>query len=640
MKRLLGSTTAKIAIFLCLCVLIPLTAAGVFGTVYCYESGIYAEKTDFQNSRICREFVRSRLASLKQFIYWNDVSAIPETEFYYNDTSFAYKIIDDKGNVVIDTTKDRSVLSVEGLVIYEVDSYGEHTKEYTAEGYINLPVEPTDSLYLYKVIYDMQGKLLEITIAVGVVSLILFIWLMCSAGCGKDGTIALRGLNRCWLDVFAVICGIIFFGGVEIVIEQISYLSSDAMGITVICLELVLITAAMLFFFMSVSAHFKTKGWWKHTATYCVAAAVWRFVKWLVCSLPRVWKLLLLYGVFVITNMLGWIFVFMDGSFFFFITAALMDAGGIVFLILYSEQLGRLRRAAEALAAGNYEYKTDTTNMWFGLKTQANNLNSAAMGMSKAVEARMKSERFKTELITNVSHDLKTPLTSIVSYVDLLKKENIENEKAQEYIEVIDRQSKKLKKLTEDLVEASKASSGAVTVNRENLNIGELVNQSVGEFAERLDAAEITPVINLPETEVYVYTDGRLLWRVFDNLIQNIIKYAQPGTRAYFDLTPYNGKAVLCIKNISREPLNMSSEALMERFVRGDSSRGSDGNGLGLSISKSLTELCGGTFELFLDGDLYKAVITFPLAKNAPEAEPKQPEAQPEPVAQQPEQQA
>ena len=248
----------------------------------------------------------------------------------------------------------------------------------------------------------------------------------------------------------------------------------------------------------------------------------------------------------------------------------------------------------------------------------------------------MKSERFKTELIANVSHDLKTPLTSIVSYVDLLKKENIENEKAKEYIEVIDRQSKKLKKLTEDLVEASKASSGAVTVNRENLNIGELINQSVGEFSEKLDSAGIIPVINLPENDVYVFTDGRLLWRVFDNLIQNIIKYAQPGTRAYFDLTPYNGKAVLCIKNISRDPLNMSSEALMERFVRGDSSRGSDGNGLGLSISKSLTELCGGTFELFLDGDLYKAVLTFPLSKAAPEADIK-PEAESQAVEKVPE---
>lgn len=633
MKRLLGSTAAKIAVFLCLCVLIPFTAACAFGTVYCYESGIYAERTEFQNSKICRDFVRSHLSDLKQFVYWNDVSAIPETEFYYNDTSFAYKIIDEKGNTVIDTTKDRSVLSVEGFVMYEVDAYGEHTKEYTVEGYVNLPVEPTDSLYLYKVVYDMQGKLLEITISVGVASIILIIWLLCAAGYGKDGTVALRGLNRCWLDVFAIICGAIFFGSVEIIADQINYANSDAMRITIIGVELVIITSAMLLFLMSAAAHFKTSGWWRHTAVYNVVMAVLRFIKWMACSLPRVWKLLIVYCAFVIINLIGVALVLLDGSAFAFLMAVLMDLGGIAFVILFSEQLGKLRQAGEALAAGNYEYKTDPSNMWFGLKKQANDLNSAAMGMSKAVDARMKSERFKTELITNVSHDLKTPLTSIVSYVDLLKKENIESEKAQEYIEVIDRQSKKLKKLTEDLVEASKASSGAVTVNRENLNIGELINQSVGEFSERLDAAAITPVINLPEEDVYVYTDGRLLWRVFDNLIQNIIKYAQPGTRAYFDLTPYNGKAVLCIKNISRDPLNMSSEALMERFVRGDSSRGSDGNGLGLSISKSLTELCGGTFELFLDGDLYKAVITFPLSKAAPEREAK-PEAIPEEPAQ------
>ena len=628
MKRLLGSTAAKIAVFLCLCVLIPLTAAGAFGTIYCYESGIYAEKADFQNSQICQSFVRKRLYDIKQFIYWNDVSAIPESEFYYNNTSFSYKITDENGKVIIDTTKNRSVLSVDNYIAYEVDSYGNSTKEYVLQGYVNLPVEPTDSLYFYKVAYDLQEKLLDITITLAAISVILLIWLLAAAGYGKDGTVTLRGLNRCWLDVFAVICVGVFLSIANGIAEEINYYyDSDVYSFTMIGIGMICATAAALFLLMSAAAHFKIKGWWKHTAVYALTMALWRFIKWLVCSLPRVWKLLIVYGVFVLVNLIGMAVFFLGGGFFAFLMTVTVDFGGIVLLILFSDQLGKLRRAGEALAAGNYEYKTDSSNMWFGLKAQANDLNSAAVGMSKAVDARMKSERFKTELITNVSHDLKTPLTSIVSYVDLLKKENIENEKAKEYIEVIDRQSKKLKKLTEDLVEASKASSGAVTVNRENLNIGELINQSVGEFSEKLDSAGIIPVINLPENDVYVFTDGRLLWRVFDNLIQNIIKYAQPGTRAYFDLTPYNGKAVLCIKNISREPLNMSSEALMERFVRGDSSRGSDGNGLGLSISKSLTELCGGTFELFLDGDLYKAVLTFPLSKAAPEADIK-PEAE------------
>lgn len=628
MKRLLGSTAAKIAVFLCLCVLIPLTAAGAFGTIYCYESGIYAEKADFQNSQICQSFVRKRLYDIKQFIYWNDVSAISESEFYYNNTSFSYKITDENGKVIIDTTKNRSVLSVDNYIAYEVDSYGNSTKEYVLQGYVNLPVEPTDSLYFYKAAYDLQGKLLDITITLAAISVILLIWLLAAAGYGKDGTVTLRGLNRCWLDVFAVICVGVFLSIANGIAEEINYYyDSDVYSFTMIGIGMICATAAALFLLMSAAAHFKIKGWWKHTAVYALTMALWRFIKWLVCSLPRVWKLLIVYGVFVLVNLIGMAVFFLGGGFFAFLMTVTVDFGGIVLLILFSDQLGKLRRAGEALAAGNYEYKTDSSNMWFGLKAQANDLNSAAVGMSKAVDARMKSERFKTELITNVSHDLKTPLTSIVSYVDLLKKENIENEKAKEYIEVIDRQSKKLKKLTEDLVEASKASSGAVTVNRENLNIGELINQSVGEFSEKLDSAGIIPVINLPENDVYVFTDGRLLWRVFDNLIQNIIKYAQPGTRAYFDLTPYNGKAVLCIKNISRDPLNMSSEALMERFVRGDSSRGSDGNGLGLSISKSLTELCGGTFELFLDGDLYKAVLTFPLSKAAPEADIK-PEAE------------
>ena len=628
MKRLLGSTAAKIAVFLCLCVLIPLTAAGAFGTIYCYESGIYAEKADFQNSQICQSFVRKRLYDIKQFIYWNDVSAIPESEFYYNNTSFSYKITDENGKVIIDTTKNRSVLSVDNYIAYEVDSYGNSTKEYVLQGYVNLPVEPTDSLYFYKVAYDLQEKLLDITITLAAISVILLIWLLAAAGYGKDGTVTLRGLNRCWLDVFAVICVGVFLSIANGIAEEIDYYyDSDVYSFTMIGIGMICATAAALFLLMSAAAHLKIKGWWKHTAVYALTMALWRFIKWLVCSLPRVWKLLIVYGVFVLVNLIGMTVFFLGGGFFAFLMTVTVDFGGIVLLILFSDQLGKLRRAGEALAAGNYEYKTDSSNMWFGLKAQANDLNSAAVGMSKAVDARMKSERFKTELITNVSHDLKTPLTSIVSYVDLLKKENIENEKAKEYIEVIDRQSKKLKKLTEDLVEASKASSGAVTVNRENLNIGELINQSVGEFSEKLDSAGIIPVINLPENDVYVFTDGRLLWRVFDNLIQNIIKYAQPGTRAYFDLTPYNGKAVLCIKNISRDPLNMSSEALMERFVRGDSSRGSDGNGLGLSISKSLTELCGGTFELFLDGDLYKAVLTFPLSKAAPEADIK-PEAE------------
>lgn len=620
MKRLLGSTVAKIAVFLSLCILIPAVFGCFVGAVYCYDGGAYEENAGFQDSQICKNYVRSKMAEIKEFIYWNDIAAIPEVEYYYDNTSFAYKILDSNGKTIIDTTKKGSVLSVDDYLVFEVDSNGERIDDYIVKGYVNLPVKIGDEIYFYKVLYDLKENLVGITVGLGFFAVVLLIFLLSAAGRTSEGTVELRGLNKCWLDVFFVICGYIVCGMTSIFLDIYRYRSGlDNVMVMGLCAEVATMTA--LFFLMSAAAHFKIKGWWKHTAVCTFMTAIWHFVKWMVCSLPGVWKLILVYLAFVIAGFTGCAFLFANGSFLALLFLIALCVLGIVFVIMLSQQLKKLQNASESLVEGNYEYKTDTSDMWFGLKKQAENLNRATDGVQKAVDEKMKSERFKTELITNVSHDLKTPLTSIVSYVDLLKKENIESEKAREYIEVIDRQSKKLKKLTEDLVEASKASSGAVAVNRDNLNIGELINQSVGEFAERLEAAAVTPVVNIPEKEVYIFTDGRLLWRVFDNLIQNIVKYAQPNTRAYFDLSVFNGKAVLSIKNISREQLNMSSEELMRRFVRGDSSRGSDGNGLGLSISKSLTELCGGTFGLFLDGDLYKVIITFPLSRKLPAAE-------------------
>ena len=254
------------------------------------------------------------------------------------------------------------------------------------------------------------------------------------------------------------------------------------------------------------------------------------------------------------------------------------------------------------------------------LRAHAEELNDLGAAIDNAVGERMKSERMKSELITNVSHDLKTPLTSIINYVDLLKKEDIPNEKAREYIEVLDRKSQRLKKLTEDLVEASKASSGALTVERAPLNFCQLARQALGEYEEKLTAAQLTTVTDLPEEALWVQADGRHLWRVLDNLLGNCVKYAMPGTRVYLDLKKWDGNAVLSLKNISSQPLNVPVDQLMERFVRGDESRTTEGSGLGLSIAKSLTELQGGTFSLSIDGDLFKAVFRLPLIK--PPAEP------------------
>jgi len=251
-------------------------------------------------------------------------------------------------------------------------------------------------------------------------------------------------------------------------------------------------------------------------------------------------------------------------------------------------------------------------------KNYAEHLNQIGSGMQTALDERMKSEHFKTELITNVSHDIKTPITSIINYVDLLTKEDVENPKVQEYLEVLTRQSARLKKLIEDLIEASKASSGVLKVNWEKCVPEVLLTQAAGEYEERLQAKNLELVIHHPEEELSVLADGRHLWRVFDNLLNNIYKYAQPGTRVYLDLEQDERNVSIVFRNISKSPLHMTGEELQERFVRGDSSRNTEGSGLGLSIAQSLTELMHGSFHLLVDGDFFKVTLTFPrITENA-----------------------
>lgn len=284
--------------------------------------------------------------------------------------------------------------------------------------------------------------------------------------------------------------------------------------------------------------------------------------------------------------------------------------------------MNRLKVGAAEIAKGNIDYEIDTDKMFWEFKIHGDNLNSIRDGIQDAVEERMKSERMKTELITNVSHDIKTPLTSIISYVDLLKKENIDSDKAEEYIEVLDRQSARLKKLISDLIDASKASTGNMQVELAETDIRVLLEQALGEFAEKLDKRGLRPVISYQTDNTMAIADGKLLWRTFDNLINNIVKYAQDNTRVYIDLenenhsiddgSGYIKRAAMIkvtFKNISKEELNVSGDELMERFVRGDSSRNTEGSGLGLSIAKSLVEIQNGKLEIVVDGDLFKVVL-------------------------------
>ena len=264
------------------------------------------------------------------------------------------------------------------------------------------------------------------------------------------------------------------------------------------------------------------------------------------------------------------------------------------------------------MAGGNIHKKTDTSNLFFIFRKQAESLNSLGDGLQAAVQAQMKSERLKTELITNVSHDIKTPLTSIINYADLIEKEQCDNPTITEYAGVLHRQSDRLKRLIEDLVEASKASTGNLEVLLEPCEVGVMLTQTAGEYEHKLQEKDLVLFTSQPEQPIKIMADGRRLWRVFDNLMNNVCKYAQRSTRVYLTLEEKNGQAIIAFKNISREPLNLSADELMERFVQGDTSRKSEGNGLGLSIAKSLTELQNGTMELTTDGDLFKVVLRFP----------------------------
>lgn len=274
----------------------------------------------------------------------------------------------------------------------------------------------------------------------------------------------------------------------------------------------------------------------------------------------------------------------------------------------------RLRLGAKEIASGNLSSTVNEKNLILDFKDHAHDLNHIRDGLNEAVEKRLQSERFRTELITNVSHDIKTPLTSIVNYVDLLQKEEPKTEKQQEYLEVLDRQSGKLKKLIEDLIEASKASSGALAVDLQPCDLSVLLDQTAGEYAERLEKARLELVLQKPEIPVTVLADGRHLWRIFDNLMNNIVKYALPGTRVYLRLQESGGAAEVTFRNISREPLTMDARELTERFVRGDASRHTEGNGLGLAIAMSLMRLQKGEMDIFLDGDLFKVTLRFPKA--------------------------
>ena len=278
-----------------------------------------------------------------------------------------------------------------------------------------------------------------------------------------------------------------------------------------------------------------------------------------------------------------------------------------------SNCFGKLFEATKRMRGGDLESKVESKYMVGCFREFSEELNGLADVAMVAAQNQLKSERMKTELITNVSHDIKTPLTSIINYVDLLEKPHTAEEE-KTYVEVLSRQSQRLKKLIDDLMEMSKASTGNIHAEIAEIDAVEAVTQAMGEFADKLTAAGLTPVFHQSEEHIHLLADGRLLWRAMSNVLSNAVKYAMPGTRLYVDVSATEDKALISFKNISGAQLNISADELMERFVRGDSSRNTEGSGLGLNIAKSLMELQKGQLQLLVDGDLFKVTLVFPRA--------------------------
>lgn len=306
----------------------------------------------------------------------------------------------------------------------------------------------------------------------------------------------------------------------------------------------------------------------------------------------------------------------LDQDITFFIMAALLAGTDVlVFHRMFSKsvQMDLLDDAIRNISQGNTSFQMDLSHLKGKERAIGEHINNIGTGLEAALKEQVKSERLKTDLITNVSHDIKTPLTSIINYVDLIKREHIQDPKIQGYLEVLDQKSQRLKNLTEDLVEASKASSGNLKLDIQDIDVVELVWQTNGEFEEKFATRHLELVSNLPKTPVLIRADGRRLWRILENLYNNAYKYAMQNSRIYVDVVNQDGKAIFTIKNVSENPLNISADELTERFVRGDVARTTEGSGLGLSIAQSLTKLQNGTFTLSIDGDLFKAEVAFPV---------------------------
>ena len=479
--------------------------------------------------------------------------------------------------------------------------------------------------------YETYSKLMFPMLAGAIFGSVLWligmVWLTVTAGRRpKDEEIHLNGFDRWYTEIAAgTVIGIWLAGtiisGTLIANSSLGY-SHVVVTVIVICLICGTYTMAwFLIGYLSLVRRIKAGTLWKNSLIRKVLKWIGKcsgkladFVRAFSRNTAEKIKVLLVGGAFLFLQFLiiGCIF---GGAEVFLLALMAVDVAAMIFVIRKADGLDLIMDGLKKISDGELQYKIKIDTLTGKQKVMAEYINNIGSGLDAAVENSLKKERMQTELITNVSHDLKTPLTSIINYVDLMKRENPTDPKIQEYLRILDEKSQRLKVLTEDVVEASKASTGNIKLEMNDIDFVEMVQQVIGEFEEKFQEKNLTMMVHFTDEPSIIYADGQRMWRVLENVFGNVVKYAMEGTRVYAEISNRNKKVTFSLKNISAQPLNISADELTERFIRGDVARNTEGSGLGLSIAKSLTELQGGEFKLYLDGDLFKVMITF-VAKN------------------------
>lgn len=610
-------------------------ALSVLGAAYMIIDDYYLKsEEDILNENLESMTVRSAYEAFDRNFNHNKGKFDSQTAYDYG--SFSFKILDSHRNVLttsttkLDSYPYRIYVCVlpptqSGTDFYEITGISSdfsiyedlhknnyYTEYYIVEGGINPNSSMLDVYRIYStahhILYSLKIGIYLIAVLALVLMIVSFVALMSVAGRRpKKEEIVPWYFHKMPFDI---LLAIYIFGSLALAALGGTIEDEVGIGCIAVC------SLFLPLFCMSFAVRIKTKTLIRNTLIFKILMLLWkgikavgRFLMTVIKNMRLLWKVIL---VFVGLMFFWGITIAMHSWRFEAVLLFLAPFTVLPALIMITLQINKLKKGAQELSEGHFDHVIDTKMMLPEIKKHAVNLNSMAAAQKIAVEEKLKSERMKTELITNVSHDIKTPLTSIINYADLISKEENNSEKTKEYSEVLVRQSKRLKTLLEDLVEASKASTGNLEVDLQPCDAQVFISQCAGEYEEKFGQYDLTLITSVPEEPVRIMADGRRMQRVFDNLLNNACKYSMPGTRVYVELKETDKEAVFTFKNTSKEQLNMTEEELMERFTRGDSSRNTEGSGLGLSIAGNLAELQNGKLRLTTDGDLFKATLSFP----------------------------